>query len=271
MGGNAHMLSRMLADASNAEGTAALAKGLALLHAVVLDQGVRTVRDIAAENAIAYPTARRMIARLERDGYVLRVGRGRYAGGETLRRIGRHVEAHRILTVRLRPALAALARRLGTTAHLGVLERDMVTYLVKEAAGPAGAFTREGGQLEAYCSGIGKVLLAALPERALDAYFDGGPFVALTERTITDPATLRDELARVRSGGFALDNGEIADGLYCVAVPVLDGDGETVAAASVSFTSPPGEALGHVVSELRDAIGAITDTTPALKDHVDAD
>lgn len=72
-----------------------------------------------------------------------------------------------------------------------MLENDMVTYLVREGAEARTIFSEENKQLEAYCSGIGRMLLASLPEPDREAYLAEGPFVALTERTITDPAELR--------------------------------------------------------------------------------
>jgi DNA-binding IclR family transcriptional regulator len=137
-----------------------------------------------------------------------------------------------------RPALAELATACNATAHLGVLENDMVTYLVKESApsaGPAASFTRENAQLEAYCSGIGKILLAYLPEEDRNRYLAAGPFVAMTARTITDPLTLKLALKTVRDKQAATDDGEIAENLYCLAVPVRDRFQDVSAAISLSF------------------------------------
>jgi DNA-binding IclR family transcriptional regulator len=120
----------------------------------------------------------------------------------------------------------------------------MVTYRIKTGEGAGSLFTRVGMQLEAYCSGIGKVLLAHLPEAQRRAYFAGGPFVALTTRTITDPTELEDELERVRIRGYAIDDGEIADGLVCVAAPIQAPDGQVHAAISVSRTNSADSSTG---------------------------
>ena len=89
-------------------------------------------------------------------------------------------------------------------------------------------------QLEAYCSAIGKVLFAHLPEAERERYLAGGPFVPLTARTIVDPARLRGELDAIRICGFAIDDEEIAPGLRCMAVPLRNSDGAVQAAISVS-------------------------------------
>jgi IclR family acetate operon transcriptional repressor len=138
-----------------------------------------------------------------------------------------------------RSLLQRLARKLSTTVHLAVLEGEMVTYLVKAYGGGPDLLTRELIQLEAYCSGVGKVLLAHLDEAAREAYLDTGPFVALTAATITDPAAWRAELDRVRRQGFARDDAEVKESLYCIAVPLRGPDGRVVAALSASGLSSP--------------------------------
>lgn len=113
----------------------------------------------------------------------------------------------------------------------------MVTYLVKEHGGGPPVLTREMIQLEAYCSGIGKVLLAHLDDAARDAYLAAGPFVALTGKTTTDPDALRTVLGRIRAQGYAVDDAELEDDLYCLAVPVRGPGGEVLAALSASSRS----------------------------------
>jgi len=109
-----------------------------------------------------------------------------------------------------------------------------VTYIAKAAAPHSVAVpTRVGAQQEAYCSAIGKVLLAGLTAEGLERYLRQGELVALTERTITDPALFREEIRCVRECDFALDEGETHVHLCCVAVPVRGEAGATVAALSL--------------------------------------
>jgi hypothetical protein len=89
-------------------------------------------------------------------------------------------------------------------------------------------------QLEAYCSGIGKVLLANLPDAERAAYLATGPFVALTARTICDAGELGRVLETVRAQGFATDLGEVVEDLACVAVPLRRPGGEAIAAISIT-------------------------------------
>ena len=140
-----------------------------------------------------------------------------------------------LLALAARPVLRVLARSLSLTAHLGILEDWMVTYVAKEHGRTKPLFTREDGQLEAYCSAVGKVLLAALSDHDRDAYLGADAFVALTSQTITNAATLRHALDTVAATGHAIDDEEVTTGLYCVGVPIINPkNGIVVAALSVS-------------------------------------
>lgn len=228
-----------------------LVKALELLELAVR-RGDRPLEEIAAEAGLPTATAHRLMTTLVQSGYVLRERPGRYLPGARLIELGRALDERAVLARLARPALKALARACGQTAHLGVLEGGMVTYLAKETGGADPLFTREGMQLEAYCSGIGKVLLAELPQEELTAYLADGPFVALTPHTIIDPQILKAQLVQVRAEGFALDDREIFEDLKCVAAPVRGWGGRTVAALSVS--SPVGRFDAAYDAKVRTAL-----------------
>ena len=177
----------------------------------------------------------RLIQTLEEIGAVIRGPRGRYRPGMLLVHLSQHVEIAELLRSVSHPVLFDLASRLSLTVHMGILEHGMVTYVAKvgESAGFA-VHTRVGAQHEAYCTGLGKVLLAALPRDELSEFLGEGELIALTEHTITDPGEFRREIDKIRFRGFAIDDGESAIDLRCVAVPVHDLSGKTIAAISVS-------------------------------------
>ncbi len=210
-----------------------LLKALELMEFAV-SQRDRPLDEIAEAAGLPPATAHRLMTTLVQAGYVVREKPGSYLPGARLFALGRGLDERDVLARLGRPALKVLARACRQTAHMGVLDGDMVTYLAKETAGADPLFTREGMQLEAYCSGIGKVLLAQLPEQDLQAYLSGDPFVSLTPHTIIDPEVLRTQLVQVRAEGFALDDREIFENLKCIAAPVRGWGGRIVAALSVS-------------------------------------
>ena len=230
-----------------------LAKGLRLLQAIVVDGGRSTLSEVAKEQAIPLPTAHRLALTLEGEGYIERHGKGCYLPGLELSRIMPLIpRPEDRIAVRLRRPMKNLAAKHRVLMHFGVLDDAMVTYLVKENGGEHELFTEERRQLEAYCSGIGKVLLSALPKKELEAYLAGGPFVALTDHTLTEPDQIEKELAEVRSQGVAFDRFEIRDDIFCMAVPVVDPAGRTIGGLSASFIGgvPGAEKLASLRREM---------------------
>jgi len=177
----------------------------------------------------------RLIQTLEEIGAVVRGPRGRYRPGLLLLSLSHNVTISELLRDASQALMTELSKSLGLTIHMGVLEHGMVTYVAKVSA--PGSFpvnTRVGAQLEPYCSGLGKVLLAALPDPDVESFILDGELVALTPHTITTAPALRAELKRVREQGYAMDDREHHASMRCIAVPVRDQDGRAVAALSAS-------------------------------------
>lgn len=234
-----------------------LKRVLKVLEEIIAGEG--GVGDAAARLGIPVSTVYRQIAALVAEGYLVRLSSGRYAAGPRLLGLTSRIDEKQVLVNLAGPCLDRLASSLQAIVQLGTLENGMVTYRIKTGRGSANLFTKVGMQMEAYCSAIGKVLLAHLADEELEAYLDNGPFVPLTARTIVDPLRLREELSAVQAQGFAIDDAEAAEGLYCVAVPVPGRDGQVKAAVSVSRALPVAQAQGNdrVLEELRHAVSSI--------------
>ena len=238
---------------------ASLDKAFTLLTAIAARPGA-PLAELAARAGLPLSTAYRLIASLESLGLVLREKKGRYLVGPAILDLARGADLKQMMARASRPGLRKLARRFRRTAHMAVFEDDMVTYVTKESGHPDRILTIEGSQLEAYCTGLGKVLLAHLPEPERERYLAEGPFIPLTATTITDPTDLRDELRRIGRRGYAIDNGESSDDLTCVAVPVADGAGRVFAALSISgqaadFTPAAMEEARHALAACARDIG----------------
>lgn len=212
----------------------ALGRSLAMLEAVLADREGRSIDAIARQLGLPRATAHRQVHTLMHEGYLVRLRSGQLAAGPRLMNLLQLVDNKQLIVAAAAPVLHRLAARVGSVVQLGTLENDMVTYRIKTGNGAGELFTKVGLQLEAYCTGIGKVLLAHLPKADREAYLANGPFPALTEHTITSPDQLRSELDEIYQRGFAMDSEEIAPGLFCLAVPVRGPDQSVSAAISVS-------------------------------------
>ena len=242
---------------TSAKGALVLERALELFGGLTAAGTARDVLEVAQEIGLPGSTARRLVTVLERHGLLRRVAPGRYIAGERLVALAAARPAHAILAEAARPIARRLARRLDSSVHVGVFEQDMVTYVVCERSpGADELFTREGMQLEAYCTAIGKVLLSNLSDMRRERYLANGPFVALTPATITDPAMLAAQLVEARRSDQALENGETASDLACLAVPIRDGAGDAVGAISSAWHPSRGRP--------RNADGALTRAAAAI-------
>lgn len=135
----------------------------------------------------------------------------------------------------LRPHLEELVQETGETANLVILDNDEAFYLDKvDSQRILRVFNRIGYRAPLYCTGAGKVLLAHYSEDQLKRYLEKVELQSLTPNTMTSPAKLQKELARIRSQGFAYDLEECEEGARCAAVPLSALEQRLMVALSVS-------------------------------------
>ena len=134
--------------------------------------------------------------------------------------------------------MAAVLAELGETIHLAVLEADEIIYLDKlESPQSIRLFSAVGKRGPVYCTGIGKAILAELPEAEREAIIAGLKPIAYTPHTLTSPAALRAELETTRQRGCAYDMEEHEEGIRCVAVAIRNFRGKPIAGLSVTSTA----------------------------------
>jgi IclR family transcriptional regulator, acetate operon repressor len=208
-------------------------------------------------------TVHRALAALRRAGFATQDGRGRYLlGDEFLRLAFAHHEA-RPEHERIRPALVALARLFGETAHYAVLDGVSVVYRAKIDP-PTGAVrltSTVGGRNPAHTTAVGKLLLAyALPDDAAVLAWVGDRMLERrTPRSITTARRLARELRAVRERGWAVDDQETDPGVTCVAVPAFLGSPQAPSGA-VSVSAP---AYRTPLSRLIEGVDAIRELVPS--------
>ena len=168
-----------------------------MLEAVLSDGAENNVSAIARELAVPVATAHRQVATLVAEGLLTPVSYGRYVAGARIMSLLQKLDDKPEIANVAAPILNRLAKKVRSIVQLGTFENDMVTYRLKIGDKADTLFTKTGMQLEAYCSGIGKVLLAHLPESARNSYLASGPFVPLTPHTIVDPERLSAELGQI--------------------------------------------------------------------------
>jgi DNA-binding IclR family transcriptional regulator len=239
---------------------ALVGKAMTLLE-ILGAEGTCSISSLAERAGLPLATTHRIVRTLIDRDYVTCVARSRYMLGTAVLHLGAAISVRQLLAEAARPLLRDLSTREGLHTYLAVLEDDMVTYLVKSSSGQHPYASAEGLQLEAYCTGVGKVLLAHLPPEALQSYLRQGELVALTANTITSPGALRKELDRVREQGWSVDREETMAGLQCVAVPIRSSSGDVCAAISASGAASrvSEQSIASLSTELREVSRRITE------------
>lgn len=158
-----------------------------------------------------------------------------YAPGLRLVRLAHAAWAQSSLAPLAAPYLDRLSSETGETIHLAQLDQGMVLYVDKRnAARPVEMFSQSGKVGPAYCTGVGKAMLAYLPEDKLADAIDRQSFHRFTDRTLTSEQALREDLAEIRDRGFAWDDEEHEPGIRCIAAPILSPTGRVLGALSIT-------------------------------------
>jgi IclR family acetate operon transcriptional repressor len=204
-----------------------VARAIALLDAVAESDGEARVGELARRIGVNPSTVSRLLSTLEAGGLVERTSGGPYRLGLKLVALSDRVLAQLDVRERARPWLTWLVQETGETATLSVPGGGQaITVDFVPSPSSVVSLARLGRPSVAHATAAGKVMLALGPGAG-----SGGDLelTAFTERTITDPAVLHDELERVRSEGVAEAIGEREPDLNALAVPVIGRGGELVA------------------------------------------
>jgi IclR family pca regulon transcriptional regulator len=217
-----------------------LERGLAILSAFGSDRSTIGVSELSRELGLTRSTAHRYIATLTSLGYLQQDAETkRYRLGPRVLDLGfAAINSMDIRDISL-PHLQALTDATGFTANMAVLDGADVVYIERCRTSRSGQREIDlnlhvGSRLPAYCTAMGKALLAFVPAERLEGILDRVELVARGPNTITDRAALLAELERIRERGLAVNNEELAYGLRSIAVPVRDNAGAVVAAINLA-------------------------------------
>lgn len=247
-----------------------LARGLSVIRAFDAEHASMTLSEVSRRTGLTRATARRFLLTLVELGYVRTDGRTfeltalvlalgySYLSGQTLPQLAQ-------------PLLEDLSRKISESTSASILDGGEIVYVAR-------IHTRRlmrvgiavGTRFPAYATSMGRVLLAGLPDAALEQYLAQARLEPLTELTITDTGALREEIRRVRAAGWAAVDQELEAGLRSVAVPVRGPGGNVIAAINTSMQASLGaggstleEAVAGVLPHLQQTSATITDALAA--------
>jgi IclR family transcriptional regulator, KDG regulon repressor len=213
----------------------AAARAFAVLESLSRKRSVG-LEELSRDMGLAKPTVYRFLLTLQSLGYARRDEGDGWAMTLKTFNVGSRALDHLDLYHASRPVAEDLAEELGETVHMGVLEGDSAVYVLKiESKNTIRMVSRVGRRIPLYCTAIGKVLLAYSGHAERKAALEGVRLVAFTPKTIRTRSALEIELRRVRAQGYGRDAEEHEEGIECIGAPILDLDGNVVAALSVSW------------------------------------
>jgi IclR family acetate operon transcriptional repressor len=196
--------------------------------------GLLGLNDITRSTGISKSTVFRILNTLQEMGYVLRDDGG-YRISPTLGRLAGDEASSEALRRLALPAMLGLRDQYGETVNLGVLAFDKVTYLeVVPSEFALRLEERRGASVPAHASALGKAILAFSPRDAVHTLINGRTLEIITRNTISNSDEFLTELKRVRHAGFAFDRGEGSLLAVCIGAPILDAQGNAIAAMSIS-------------------------------------
>jgi IclR family transcriptional regulator, pca regulon regulatory protein len=216
-----------------------LERGLAILSCFTPSQPVLGIADIADSLGMSRSTTHRYVITLVALGYLEQGASRKYRLGLRVTDLGMSALNSTGLREHSHSYLQELRQRTSYTVNLAVLDGPEILYIDRARSFRRGQTNIDldlhpGSRLPAYCTSMGKLLLAHLPDAEQRELFGS---IELTKRgpnTITSKKALRDELEEVRTAGFAVNDEELVSGLYAISAPVRNVNREVVAAINIA-------------------------------------
>ena len=235
--------------------TALLERAMEILSCFDPKHSALTLTEISELTKLPMSTCHRIIGTLEEGGFLSKGSDRKYRVGTKLWTIAQHAPLSERLRESALPTLARLYEETGENVTLAVLDRGQALYvdrLVGERSIPT--ISRAGGHLPLHTTGVGKVLLAYQPQKAIEQYISR-PLPKPTPQSITNPETLLADLAEVRARGYSITREEMTKGSGSIAVPIMR-KGKCIAAVGVIVHLARLD-INRLVATLNDAAASI--------------
>jgi IclR family pca regulon transcriptional regulator len=235
--------------------SASLERGLAILDCFTPQRPVLGIADVARELSMSPSTTHRYMSTLMQLGYLTQGPGNKYRLTLAVTQLGLSALNSTSLAEHARPYLEDLRRQSTYTTALAVLDGPTVLYMERlpsHRRGPDLSRLRAGSRLPAYCTAMGKALLASLPAYQQRTLLSETQLQRRTANTITSKTALRAELRLMAEKGIAVNDQEHTLGTHAIAAPIRD---DTEVTAAISIAAPTAtisleEMIGHLTPHL---------------------
>lgn len=210
-------------------------RALAILTLFSREKQEWGITEMSQELQLPKSTVHDLVKTLQQEQFLTAVETSRYRLGIKVFALGMAYAGNVQLTTAAEPAVRTLTEKYQQTIHVAIYAGHMAVMVVVARAGSMGIMApRVGAGIAAYCTGVGKVLLAYQTPYHIEEYLAAEQLLPITRNTITDADSLRRELEFIRERGYAMDRGEALLEIGCIAAPIFGADGQVVAAISLS-------------------------------------
>ena len=210
------------------------ARGLAVIRAFDATRPEQTLTDVAAATGLTRAGARRILLTLQTLGYVEAEGRLFRLTPKILDLGFAYLTSMPFWNL-AEPVMEELSAKVHESCSAAVLDRTEIVYVLRVPTHKIMTINLSiGSRLPAYCTSMGRVLLAALDDETLDATLSSAPLYAHTPRTVTDKEELKKLIAQVRRQGWAIVDQELEGGLISLSAPIRNRQGRVIAAMNIS-------------------------------------
>ncbi len=239
----------------------AVDKALSALELLAQSRTGLTLGELTRRLALPKSSVHCLLLTLERRGYLHRNEKSRYLFGLKLFGLANMALSGIGLRERALPFLKALMARTRLTVHMAMLEQGEAVLV--EKVEPPNVFrlaTWLGKRMDVHCTGVGKALIAHLPEEEVERLVRDRGLPRHNDNTICSLRRLRDDLARIRKTGYAMDDEEDELGARCIGAPIFDGEGKVIAAVSASGTTVQvtSENMAAIAEQVKECAASIT-------------
>jgi IclR family pca regulon transcriptional regulator len=210
------------------------ARGLQVIRSFSATAPRQTLSEVAAATGLTRAGARRILLTLQSLGYVETDGK-RFGLTARILELGFAYLSSMPIWNRAEPVMEALVRQVKESCSAAVLDGTDIVYVLRVQTHKIMRINLSvGTRLPAYCTSLGRMLLADLDDATVRERLEASDRTALTRYTITDVDTLVTKVAQARRQGWCLMNQELEEGLISIAAPVTDRNGRIVAALNIS-------------------------------------
>lgn len=237
------------------------ARGLSVIRAFSAEAPAQTLTEVARRCGLTRAGARRILLTLETLGYVRVEGR-LFSLTPKILDLGFAYLSSQPLWQFAEPVMQVLASDLKESCSAAVLEGQDIVYVLRVPARKIMSVNLGvGSRLPAWCTSMGRMLLAGLPEAQLEQHLAQARWQPYTQRTAMNMDEVRARIAQARSQGWCLVNQELEDGLVSLAAPIVDRQGRTIAALNIGAQvnrTPPEALLDAALPRLLDSARSIS-------------